>query len=124
MTLPEFYEMTLAEFEELQRRRDMEIRHARFNAGLIASVLINRYRGEDSEPTSPFDFIPGFIDPEEEAERQREEEIKRSIARAFARLAGEPMEKILAKRERMIERMTANGIENAAELITEVFPNL
>lgn len=117
--------MTLPELEALEDRRMVAVRHARFNAALSASAVYNAHRGEDTDPLSPFDFLPGFErDPEEvEAEKSRKA-VKQAVGVAFAEMKGATAEQVRAEKVRMIERMKANGIEDAEELIREVYPDI
>jgi hypothetical protein len=115
----------LAEFEALEERRMVEIRHARFNAGLTAAMIYNANRSADSEPLEVWDFLPGFEqDPlEAEAEKHRKE-LKRAVSQALCRVATEPMEKVQEVRAYLIARIRDNGIEDPEGLIREVFPDL
>ena len=101
------------------------LEHARFNAGLVASILYNANRGEDTDALSPFDFLHGHQrDPEEiEAEKTRRS-IKHAISVAFAEMGSATPEQVQAEKARMIQRMTASGVEDAEQLIREVYPDL
>jgi hypothetical protein len=111
--------------EALEERRAIEVRHARFNAALVTSALCNANRAADSEAVTPFDFLAGFErDPDEMEAEKRRRSTKQAIAAAFVEMAGQPKEKILAERARMVESMTANGVEDADGLIREVFPEM
>jgi len=117
--------LTLPQLEALEERRAIEVRQGRFNAALITSALINANRTADSEAVSPFDFLAGYErDPEEEEARKLRRSTKQAIAAAFVDMAGQPREQILAARARMVEQMTANGVEDADGLIREVFPEM
>lgn len=116
--------MTLAQLEALEERRAIEIRHARFNAALITSAILNAHKAADTRFISPFDFMPGF-ERDPEAQDEKRESIKAGIAVAFNRL---PNKTTLAELQdlkgKMIERMKEQGRADAAEIFAEVFPNL
>jgi hypothetical protein len=117
--------LTLAQLEALEERRAIELRHKRFNSALIVSTLVNLNRSPDSDAVSPFDLIPGYdVDPEEvEADKLRRS-IKHGIALAFTQMRGASAQQVQAENSRMIERMTAEGVEDPEGLINEVFPEL
>lgn len=125
LTWTEFERLTLAELEALEERRAIEVRHARFNSALIASAIINsRGTSEDGEPVSPFDFLAGFeTDPEEAEKAKLRKSVKHAVRLAFTQMRGTP-EEVQAEKAAMITRMTDNGIEDAEELIREVYPDL
>jgi hypothetical protein len=125
MTWDDFNGVTLPELESLEDRRNISIRHNRFNAALVATVLINANRAGDNEPVSPFDFIADFQrSPDEiEAEKLRKS-IKSAIALAFVQMKGASREEVLAEKAAMIQRMTNNGVEDPEGLIREVYPDL
>lgn len=116
--------MTLAQLEALEERRMIAVRHARFNAALITSAIINAHRtGEDA--VSPFDFLAGYErDPEQEEKEKLRRSVKKTIAGALGNMFGASREKVLAERDRMIARMTAAGIEDPEDLFREVYPDL
>lgn len=119
MSWDEFNDLTLAQLEALEERRRVQLRHDRFNAALTASAIIN---SNSETKVSPFDFVPGFEpDPRDEERRN----IKRSIATLFTRLPDNvtPAE-VQALKQRTIERLKAQGIEDAVQLFHEVFPDL
>jgi hypothetical protein len=130
ITWAEFQELTLAEFEALENRREIRIRHARFNAALTTSVIFNANRPADSRPVSPFDFLAGFEDNEGEKEREeKRRSIKRSVALAFIEmrnLDGSRLnsDQVQDEKRKMIERMKENGVEDPEEIIREVYPDL
>ena len=117
--------MTLAQFESLEERRAIEIRHARFNAGLVTSALLNRNRGENTDPVSPFDFLSGYeTDPEElEAEKLRKS-IIRSIKVGLSMFHSATPEAVQAEKYKMIARLQDNGVDDAEQLFREAFPDL
>jgi hypothetical protein len=124
LTWAEFLEITLAQLEALEERRTIAIRHQRFNAALITSALINANRAADSPSVSPFDFLPGFDNPEDDEKDKTRRSIKHAIAIAFTQMRGKSHEEIQAEKAAMIQRMEANGVEDPEELIREVFPEL
>ena len=117
--------MTLAQLEALEERRMIEIRHARFNAALVTSALINGHRSADSEAVSPFDFLSGYgTDPADEEKEKLRRSVKHAVVLAFTQMAGMSRERLLAEKAKMIDRMTKSGVESPEELIREVFPEL
>lgn len=125
MSWDEFQDMTLAQFEALEDRRATAIRHARFNAALITSALVNVNLSGEADALSPFDFLPGYeLDPEEIEKAKLRKSTKRAIALHFAQMPGASMEEVLEEKARVIQRLTASGIEDAEELIREVYPDL
>jgi hypothetical protein len=105
----------------LEERRRVQLRHERFNAALVASAVINANSLGESR-VSPFDFVPGFESGPEEEERRH---LKRSIATLFSRLPDDVTpEKVQALKVRTIERLKADGVEDADQLFSEVFPDL
>lgn len=125
LTWTEFQDITLAQYEALEERRMIAVRHSRFNAALTASVVFNAHRSEDSEPLSPFDFLPGFErDPDEEEAEKLRKSAKHAIAVAFSEMGELSAHNVQVEKARMIHRMKANGVEDPEELIREVFPDL
>jgi hypothetical protein len=121
----EFEALTLAEFEALEERRSIAIRHARFNAALVVSTLFNVNRGEDTPSMSPFDLIAGFEEDEEERERATlRRSVRQAVALAFMEMKGATPAQLQAEKMAMIARMKASGIEDPEEIIREVYPNL
>lgn len=121
----EFQELTLAQIEALEERRAITVRHARFNAALISSTLVNLNRPPDSEALSPFDFLAGYErDPEEEERRAARNAVKKAVAIAFTEMRHLPPERIQAEKVAMIARMREDGVDDPEELIREVFPGL
>lgn len=120
LTWAEFQELTLAQLEALEERRATEIRHARFNAALVACAVVNMHRSQDSEPMSPFDFIPGYEpDPAEAARERQRTAIKRSIATVMSRM--DTVEAAVGMKAKLIARAKEAGFEDAEELYREVF---
>lgn len=122
----EFCNLTFPQFEALEERRAIEIRHARHDAAFIAATLMNINRASSSEEwLSPFDFLPGFErDPAEIEAEHRRRDVVRSIRYAFLSMRNLPREKVLEARDKMVARLKANGYENAEELMTEAYPDL
>ena len=122
----EFCTLTLAQLEALEERREIAIRHQRFNAALITSTLYNINRPADSEPMSAFDFLPGFErDPEAERHARGRQQVKQAIAKAFANLPRNwTRADVLAEKARAVKRMQERGIEDAEQLFREVYPSL
>jgi hypothetical protein len=110
--------------EALEERRTIAIRHDRFNAALITSALINANRSADSASVSPFDFLPGFDNEEEDEKQKTRRSVKHAIAIAFTQMKGMSREAVLIEKAAMVERMKANGVEDPEGLIREVFPEL
>jgi hypothetical protein len=110
--------------EALEERRTIAIRHDRFNAALITSALINANRSADSASVSPFDFLPGFDNEEEDEKQKTRRSVKHAIAIAFTQMKGMSREDVLTEKAAMVERMKANGVEDPEGLIREVFPEL
>lgn len=102
--------MTLAHIEALEERRTISLRYGRFNAALVVSAMCG---------VSPFDLLPGFEPTGEELQRK---EIKKGIATAFMRLPIDVTpEEVSALREKIIERLKAQGHEEAEDIMNEVF---
>jgi hypothetical protein len=125
LTWAEFERLTLAQLEALEERRAIQIRHARYDAAFIVSTLFNVNKSSDVEPVSPLDFLPGFEeDPEERETRQRRKEVIKSIRSTFAGMPGAKAEDVKAMRDKIVRRLLANGHADAAEIMTEAYPNL
>jgi hypothetical protein len=126
LTWAEFINLTLAQLEALEERRAVELRHARFNAALIACAIINSRNLADTEPLSPWTFIPGYREDPAQVEKEKlRRSLQKSVAVAFARKSeGKNAEEVRVERAKMIERVTANGVEDAEGIFNEVFPNL
>jgi hypothetical protein len=117
--------MSLAEFEALEVRRRVEVRHARFNAALVASILVNAHRADDSEPVSPFDFLPGFQRDDEQMEKDRlRRSTKKAVAAALGQMTGKTVDELRTIKDGMVERMRKQGIEDPEEIVREVYPEL
>ena len=125
ITWEEFQELTLAQIEALEDRRSVYVRHARFNAALVASTLVNVNRPPDTEALSPFDFLAGYEkDPEEEERQKLRKSVKHAVAMAFTEMKGLSPEAIQAEKAAMVLRMKDSGVDDPEELIREVFPSL
>lgn len=122
----EFCDLTLAQFEALEERRAIRIRHRRHDAAFIVSTLLNLNRGTtDSDWISPYDFLPGFErDPEEvEAEERRKNAI-RSVRFTFLSLKNASQERVLEVREKLLSSLRGQGFSDPEAMMTEAFPNL
>jgi hypothetical protein len=125
LTWVEFQDITLAQLEALEERRAIELRHARFNAALMTSALYNMNKSPDSPALSPFDFLAGYEQDPEEAEKDKlRRSVKHAVAIAFTQMKHKSPEEIQAEKSKMIERMTKSGVEDPEGLIREVFPDL
>jgi len=125
LTWDEFERLTLAQFEALEERRGVELRQQRFNAALVTSTLFNIHRTADTQSLSPFDFIAGLETDEEDVKREEfRKSVKRGIALAFLGMRGATPAQVHDEKVKMIARLTENGIEDAEELIYEVYPSL
>ena len=125
LTWAEFQELTLAQLEALGERRDIELRHARFNAALVTSVLINSHQSAESDATSPYDFVPGLDIDEEELEKQKlRKSIKHSIALAFTQMKCRTPEEAANAKADMLANMRKSGVEDPEGIFREVFPDL
>lgn len=121
----EFQALTLAQLEALEERRAIQIRHARHDAAFIVSAMLNANRAPDMEALTPYDFLPGFEEPEDEREaRQRRKEIIRGIRVTFAALGGASAEEVKGMRDKMVARLKVDGHADADEIMGEAFPNL
>lgn len=116
--------MTLAELEALEERRATDLRHARYNAALVASAIYNVNRAEDVEPVSPFSFIPGYEpDPVDEEQKKRRRGAVQSIRVAMSRLPdGVKPEAVVELKGKMIARLKGQGYEDAEDIMREAFP--
>jgi hypothetical protein len=124
LTWAEFQDITLAQLEALEERRAIQIRHARYDAALIAAAVLNANMPEGVEPVSPFDFLWGFEEPEEDrAARQHRKVLIKGIRHTLAAIASSPVE-VQTMRTKIIERLRADGHEDAEQIMTEAFPNL
>lgn len=116
--------LTLPEYEALEERRMVSIRHARFNAGLMASVYFNAHRSEDTDPIEVWDFIPGYARTAEDVEDdKRRKAIKQSIKLEMTSMFGSTPERIAAKRKQLISRMREDGVQDPEGIYRECFPD-
>lgn len=123
LTWAEFQGLTLAQLEALEERRAIAIRHARYDAALVAAAVLNA-NAQGAEPLTPFDFLPGFEEPEEDRlARQHRKEVIKSIRHTLAALAAQP-EEVKVMRLKIIDRLKSQGHEDAEAIMTEAFPNL
>lgn len=99
----------------------VSVRYARFNAGLMATILYNSRPGIE-EPIEVWDFIPGYSrDPDEvEADKMRRS-IKDGVITAFTRMSNRTLGQVRHEAAAMIQRMTEAGTEDAEAIVREVF---
>ena len=71
----EFGELTSVEFEALLDRRTEERNRAQLNAGIVAAAICNAFRGQDSKPVSPIDFVPDYKEKAQRPQQTLEEQI-------------------------------------------------
>jgi hypothetical protein len=127
MTWEEFQGVTLAQLEALEERRAIQIRHARYDAALVAAAICNQNLPVGEIAISPFDFIPGFEpDPEEREALKLRKKITRNIRYAFAKLPGATTtpEQVRELRAKMVTRLQAQGHADAEEILKEAYPDL
>lgn len=93
-------------------------------------MIFNANRSKDSRPVSPFDFVAGLADePEDKEKEELRRSIKHAIGLAFMNMKrpdGTRMDRaeVLEEKRKMVERMTAKGVEDPESLIREVYPDL
>jgi len=68
----EFWSLTLREFDALMDRLEVNLRIENQRAAVICCVVANLFRGKNSRPYKPGDFLPC---PEVEEHRQTPEEM-------------------------------------------------
>ena len=126
LTWEEFLGVTLAQLEALEERRAIKIRHARHDAAFVVSAILNTNLPSGTEPFTPFDFLPGFEqDPEVVETRKRRKKVIASIRSTFAKLPpGTTPAKVQELRASIVARLEAQGYKDAAEMMTEAYPNL
>ncbi len=99
------------------------IRRARFDAALIASVTYNAHRSADADPLEPWDFLPGYErDPEDVEHEKHMKAVRQSIKLDMTATFGQSPERVAAKRQQLIDRMRADGIDNPEAVYAECFP--
>ena len=114
--------MTLPQLEALEERRMIAVRHARFNAGLIASTIYNAHRGGDSDPIEVWDFLPGYErDPEEIEQEKLQRSTRQGVLVAFSRMQGKTVEQVRVEAVKMVARMTESGVTDAEYMVREAF---
>lgn len=125
MTWKEFQNVTLAQLEALEERRAIQIRHARYDAALVAAAICNVNLPAGEIPISPFDFLQGFEqDPEEREALKRRKEIVKNIRVAFAKLpVGTSAAAVQGLRAKMVSRLQAQGYDGE-EILKEAYPDL
>ena len=117
----------MAQLEALEDRRAIRIRHERYNAALLAAILINSHRRENSDPLTAFDFLPGFEgDPEEREREKLHDSIKHGMRLTVARWAQSGMtpDQMREERDKMLAKMRENGVEDPEQLFREACPDL
>lgn len=125
ITREEFAELRPVEFEALETRRSVEIAHQRYNAGLVAAILVNSQIKSKGEPISPFDFIPGFDkSPLEKANEERRNGAKQIVQTVLGRMHDATPEDVAKKRVELVEHFRKRGLEDPEGIIHEVFPGL
>jgi hypothetical protein len=123
ITWAEFEDLTLAQLEALEERRAVRVRHSRFNSALVASILANTNRSGDSEAVSPFDFLAGFEESDEEIGKRKLRESTKAAIRVF--VANTSPDGVKESLRRMVEKMKDGGeIDDPEELVREVFPGM
>jgi hypothetical protein len=125
LTWPEIEDLTLAQFEALEERRMIAVRHSRFNAGLLASLMYNANRGPDSDPLEVWDFVPGFERDTEEVEADKlRRSIRQGVLIAFSRMQNKTLQDVREEAKAMVQRMAAEGVEDADGIVREVFEDV
>lgn len=123
LTWSEFQDLTLPQLEALEERRVIELRHNRFNAALVASAVYNSHKGPNTEPLSPFDFLPDIGDAEDRERERKRRIVKKQMGEAIHRLPlNATRERVLEMRARVIAGANAEGF-NGEELYQEIFPD-
>jgi hypothetical protein len=116
--------LTMPQLEALEERRMIGVRYARFNAGLLATILYNARPGVD-EPVEVWDFIPGFSRDSTEVEADKlRRSIKDAVGQAFIRMQNRTVEQVRQEAAAMIQRMTDAGTEDAESIVREVFEDI
>lgn len=89
----------------------------------MATSFLNVHKGEDMEPLSPFDLLPGFEkDPEEEEKLKMRKGIKQTWARSVERLPLDVSQAEADKlKNRLISAAVAEGFDGE-EMWLEMFP--
>jgi hypothetical protein len=117
MTWEEFGEMTPSMFQALHKRRHEDFKRLCYTAGIPASMVYNVNRGEDSNPISPFEFVP-------RRPLTARERVIHNIKSEFAMVKpGTPVEFLEKKRQRTIEHLIKAGHADAEQLFREAFPS-
>jgi hypothetical protein len=109
----EFQNLTLANIEALEERRNVVLRYDRFNAALIACAMTGQ--------GNPLDFVPGCGPTPQELQRQ---ERKKNIFMAFAKMNPKNPDEQRACKAKIVARLLKAGVEDAAHLFDEVLPDI
>jgi hypothetical protein len=117
LTLEQFGELTPLQFKALRERRHAEFRRSCYVAGITASLYANAHRKENTPPLSPFDFVPGRT-PQSERDK-----LKHNVLSLFVSVEGASAESIADLRKRTIEKLKAQGYEDAEVILEEIFPS-
>jgi hypothetical protein len=103
----------------------VDVRHARFNAGLITSTFFNANRSADAEALEVWDFIPGFERNADEVEQDKlRRSVYQSVEHAFTRMHGRTVEQVRAEAVAMIKRMEGHGTQDAEGIVREAFESV
>ncbi|HZP06776.1 MAG TPA: hypothetical protein VFB43_17890 [Terracidiphilus sp.] len=115
----------MPQLEALEERRMVDVRYARFNIALLASLYYNAKRGEDSDPVEVWDFIPGMQRDAEEKEADKlRASTKHGILVALSSMKGSTIAEIRAVALGMVQRLKDNGTEGAEELVSSAFEQI
>lgn len=121
LTWTEFQNLTLGQLEALEERRMIAVRHARFNAGLVATILYNSRPGIE-DPIEVWDFLPGFERDQENIEKEKTlRSVRQGVYVAFTRMGHITVEQARKEAAAMVDRMTTAGTEDADAIVREVF---
>jgi hypothetical protein len=122
ITWDEFQTLTLANIEALEYRRKVTSNYDRYNAGLVASAVINVNLMPDAKRVDPFDFIP---DIEEDEEDEQRDAVKHGIVVAFSRLPNDVTpDAVQELKHKIIQRLMDQGYDDADAIFAEVFPDI
>lgn len=124
LTWSEFQALTLEQFEALEERRNVAIRHARFNAALVTTTMFNAHRSADADPLEVWDFIPGYERDQDVIERDKvTRSIRHGVLVAFTNMRGKTVEQVRGIAPTMIRSLTANGTdaEDADAIVRDAF---
>jgi hypothetical protein len=85
-------------------------------AGINASAALNLHLKEGAKPLTPFDFVPGRT-----ATTERDK-LKHNLLNLFVAVEGQSPEAIQALRIKTIQKLEAQGYEDAEQILEEMFP--